>query len=125
MNLKFPLAGAALLGLAMLALSGCGQSKVKVTGKVLKNGQPLGVPTDTLVTVNFSPEDTTKGQNYPASYQYDSSTFQVELPPGKYHVSCSVVDKNKERLSISPEQAKKSFEFTKPEEQLDIEIAVK
>src|SRR5262245_40357330 len=78
----------AALGLALLAaaLTGCGPSSVKVTGKLLKNGSPMVVSDDTYVTLSFVPEKpAAEGEkSYSAKFDQKTGSYAVELPPGKY-----------------------------------------
>src|SRR5262245_46498652 len=55
-----------LTALAVIGLvTGCpGARKVKITGKITKDGKPLNVPKDQQVTLTFAPEAET-GQTYP------------------------------------------------------------
>jgi hypothetical protein len=109
-----------------LAVAGCGgPSKVAITGKVTKNGQPLQVGEKTLVTVTFGPEDVKVGQTYPAKFNRQEGTYQVEIPPGKYTVNIVVAfprEPGRPPLSRPPEDAKTVYDLSEAKT-LDIEIA--
>jgi hypothetical protein len=105
-------------------LPGCGSGKVRVTGKVLKNGQPLKVSKDVLVTLTFADPDK-KDQTYSAKFDYDTGTYQVEVPPGKYHATCIVAEKGQPPLTAGKDAAKKVYDLTSGNQQVDIEVGGK
>jgi len=76
------------LGLALVALTGCGDKMVKVNGKLIKGGQPMVVSEDTYVTISFVPEagstDEAKARAYSAKFDQKTGSYTVELPAGKY-----------------------------------------
>lgn len=126
--MKWPLRLAApLLAYLMLAvLPGCGvvggSSGVKISGKLVKNGQPLRVSKDTQVKVIFSPEDKTTGTTFPpAKFTYDTATYEILLPPGMYRVRWTILDKDQQAVSSSPETAKIVHDLTSSKE-LDIDV---
>ena len=110
-----------LMVLALLA--GCGgEKKVKITGKLLKNGQPFTVSRDTYVTIAFIPEGETPNQKtHPAKFHRSTGAFEIELLAGKYRVNYIIVEKNKEPLPVPPEQKTKTYDLIENQE-LDIEI---
>ena len=107
--------------LALTILPGCGESKAKITGKLLKNGQPLVVKNDTLVTLTFFPDTENPGQTYPAKFFHETGGYELEIPTGKYRVSYVIVEKDKAPVMAPAEVKKKSYELSKNQE-LDIEI---
>jgi hypothetical protein len=97
MNRPLRLTAATLLVCVMAYVLGCdGSSKTKVSGKLLMNGKPLSVSKQTIVTLTFAPDVETKGvQTTPAKYARETGTYEVELTPGKYRVSCLLRDTEK------------------------------
>ena len=72
---------------ALVSLSGCAQSKVTITGKIIKGGKPLIVSKDTYVTLQFLPESVASesaSQSYSASFDQETGTFRLDLSPGRY-----------------------------------------
>jgi hypothetical protein len=83
---------------ALFLIAGCGPSKVKITGKILRNGAP----------VTYSEAEVEKmtmpaglrfitaqgGQSYPAKFVFADGTYSVELPAGKYRVNVFIPPKN-------------------------------
>jgi hypothetical protein len=123
--MKWPLCLAAplLAGLVLAVLPGCGSSSgnaIKITGKVLRNGQPLRVSKDTYVTVVFTPDEKT-GTTCPARFIYDGGTYEVLLPPGKYRARCTIQEKNQQVVASSPEMTKIVHDLTSPKE-VDLEV---
>src|SRR5262245_2085327 len=79
-----------LLGFALCAASGCGDGKVNVRVKLIKNGQPFEPSEKTLVTVSFAPEE--GGRSYPARVKHPDGTFEFEMPAGKYKANVLIQD---------------------------------
>jgi hypothetical protein len=105
MNWQFRLAAAALLGFVMAVALGCdgGVSKVKVSGKLLMKGQPLIVSKKTIVTLSFAPEMQQALQTTPAKFVYDTGKYEIDLPVGKYRVSCLLKDtENNKKIPTGP-----------------------
>lgn len=75
------------LACLLLMVVGCSPSKVKITGKLLKGGKPLIVSKETYVTLQFLPESVSSessSNSYSATFDQQTGTFRLELPPGKY-----------------------------------------
>src|SRR5438128_1999530 len=70
---------------------GCGPKIVKITGKLVRDGQTLQVSPDTYVTIMFRPEAQGAERSYPAKFTHATGTYEVQLPAGKYNVSVSVL----------------------------------
>jgi hypothetical protein len=105
MNRLLRLTAPALLGFVLAFAFGCdGVSKTKVTGKLLMKGQPLSVSKKTIVTLSFAPDVETKGvQTTPAKFVRETGMYEIELPPGKYRVSCLLKDtENNQRIPTGP-----------------------
>src|SRR5947209_5968182 len=87
------------VALAVLLAAGCGDGgpkMIKVTGKFLKDGQPVTYDKAAYVTLIFKPIVQMKGNNatgsvvatsYPAKVKPDLGTYEVTLPAGKYNVN--------------------------------------
>ena len=87
---------AAVMLLMFLSASGCGSSsKLEITGKLTKKGQPYQPPPMTLVTLTFISEKKDSEQTYVASYDREKGTYAVELPPGQYKTSLFMADRSK------------------------------
>jgi len=97
MNRPLRLTATTLLVCVTAYALGCdGSSKTRVSGKVLMNGKPLSVSKQTIVTLTFAPDVDAKGvQTTPAKFVRETGTYEVELPPGKYLVSCLLRDTEK------------------------------
>jgi len=106
------------------ALPGCGIPKVKITGKLMKNGQPYTVAKDTMVTLIFFPDGENQQQTYNARFKQEVGTYEIELPAGKYRTSFVIMEKGKDLLTAPAEFKNKSYDLNKNQE-LDIEIAGK
>lgn len=122
--MKWPLhlAGLTLAWFAMVAaLSGCGESKVKVKGKLLNKGQAFTVAKETYVTLSFAADVEMAKQIYTARFEQATGGYEVELPPGKYRVKCKVLDGESQPIPTGPVQV---FDLTKDQE-LDIDISLK
>jgi hypothetical protein len=90
-------------------LSGCGQSKVKPKGRLLKDGAPVVLKDeDEFVHIFFDPV-VAEGQSHPgdvyaANYNRDDGTFEVVgkdgagLPPGKYRITIEHALRKKDLL---------------------------
>ena len=123
--MKWPLCQTALLvGCVLLAaVPGCGgdSSPIKITGKIIRNGQPIQVAKGTYVTVIFTPEEKT-GSTFPAKFKYDTGTYEVILPPGKYRVmKCVVQEKDQDPVSSSQKTYNTVHDLTSPKE-VDIPV---
>jgi hypothetical protein len=111
-----------------LALVGCGApSKVKVTGTIRKNGQPLTVSAKTLVTVSFASAEEKNPQTYPAKFTQATGAYELELPPGKYKANVVVVEPGPpgqpgRPFSMPPESTKTVYDLTQAKDGVDIEI---
>jgi hypothetical protein len=128
MRWRFRLIGLAAGCLAvLLATTGCGTSKVKVTGKLVKDGQPFKPDKNTLVTLTFAPEGEAADQTHPAKFNYDSSTYEVDLPPGRYKANCVIQlpdntsGKAPPKVISSPQLRDKVHDLTSNKE-LDLEV---
>ncbi len=97
MNRPLRLAATTLLVCVMTFAFGCdSSSKTKVSGKLLMNGKPLSVSKQTIVTLSFAADVDAKGvQTTPAKFIRETGTYEVEVPPGKYRVSCLLRDTEK------------------------------
>ena len=122
------------MGLAALtiAFAGCAPSKIKINGKITKNGTPLIVSEDTLVTLQFIPD--LKGadafndaKTYSAKFDQKTGTYSVEMPPGKYKTKFVMANPSKAtkdgklNAPTPPITSDKVYELTKNQE-LDIEV---
>ena len=77
---------------ALVAVSGCAEKKVSVSGKVTRGGKPLPEGRNLLVVVVA---ERAKGDARPYSADTDSATgtFRVaDLPPGRYRVAVQHFD---------------------------------
>lgn len=110
--------------MVLAALPGCEVAKVKVTGKLMKNGQPLKVRQDTLVTLIFSPDTEKNEQTYPAKFNQETGGYEIELPAGKYRARYVIVEKGQPPVSAPPEATKEVHDLTHTKE-LNIEIIAK
>jgi hypothetical protein len=108
---------------SLVLVPGCGDNKVKIAGKLTKNGQPMTVAKDTKVTLTFMPEGESKGQTYTAQFKQETGEYAIELPPGKYKTNCIIVEKNKfqDAIFAPPAMKEKTYELTKSQE-LNIEF---
>jgi hypothetical protein len=110
--------------MVLAALPGCQVAKVKVTGKLMKKGQPLKVSQDTLVTLTFAPDIENSGQTYPAKFNQETGGYEIELPAGKYRARCLIVEKGQPPFTAPPEVTKEVHDLTGSKE-LNIEITAK
>jgi hypothetical protein len=96
MNPRLRLAAAAILGFAMAFASGCGGgvSKVRISGQLSKKGQPLKVPKETRVLLQFAPDEKTPTQTYSAKFTHETGEYEIELPAGRYSIQCRMMDEN-------------------------------
>src|SRR3954469_5240631 len=86
--------------LAMVALavlfSGCTGSKapVTITGKLIKNGQPMVVSADTYVTLSFVLEtgggNPSEAKAHSAKFDQKTGSYTVDLPPGNYRTMLAI-----------------------------------
>jgi hypothetical protein len=122
------------LGVAVLSITfaGCSPSKIKVNGKILKNGTPLIVSEDTLVTLQFIPDlkgadAFNEAKTFSAKFDQKTGTYSVEMPPGKYKTKFVMANPSKAtkdgklNAPSPPVQSDKVYELTKDQE-LDIEV---
>lgn len=92
------LAGALLLSSSVVALSGCGGGKVKASGKVVQNGQPIQMSDKGVMQLAFIEEKDTEGARPHGTTWKPDGTFVITgvegkgVPPGKYRVSLSIID---------------------------------
>jgi hypothetical protein len=120
------------LAVLSIAVAGCSPSKIKVNGTITKNGAPLIVTEDTLVTLQFIPD--LKGadafndaKTYSAKFDQKSGAYSVEMPPGKYKTKFVMANPSKAtkdgklNAPSPPVQSDKVYELTK-DQQLDIEV---
>jgi hypothetical protein len=117
---------AAILAWLMViaALPGCGAKKVKITGKLMKNGQPLMVSRDTSVMNVFIPDTdtgTVNPQTLLARFQRATEAYEIELLAGAYRINYIITEKGQQPGHAPPEQKAKSYDLTKNQE-VDIEI---
>jgi hypothetical protein len=110
--------------MVMAALPGCGVSKVKITGKLMKNGQPYVVSKDTYVTLIFAPDTEPKTQTYPAKFNQETGGYELELPAGSYRASYVIVEKDQAPMIAPPEFKQKTYDLKRSQE-LDFEISAK
>jgi hypothetical protein len=79
----------------LLAVPGCTPKVVKVTGKLVRNGQVAIFPDDAYVTLQFIPVDQQAGRrSYSATLNRPQGTYEVSLPTGKYRISLFVPPKD-------------------------------
>ena len=117
-----------------LACSGCGgDKKVKITGKLLKDGHPMIVSMETYVTLSFIPvfdaEDkaqASKVTSHSAKFDQTTGTYAIELPSGTYRTMLviSLPPDPKKPGQLGPTRTIKSdkqHELKKIQE-LDIEV---
>ena|SRR5947209_5216493 len=96
-NRKWPVVLLALLVVG-LTVPGCGSHpKVTVTGKVMKNGQPLKVSKQGAIQVIFIPivegASGPPAVTYPAQVNNEAGTYEIkDIPTGKYKVSVCQFD---------------------------------
>jgi|GEM_PF-1503902 hypothetical protein len=80
-----------------MTASGCGPKVVKVSGRILKDGQAVTISDSDEqgmsmpMTVVFRTES--GGQSYPAKVDRSAGTYEVTLPAGKYRASVFVPPK--------------------------------
>ena len=122
----------ALAGICSLILiPGCTPKSVKVTGRLVKNGQVQTYSEDTYVTLQFVPVEPAdgKGRSYVATIDRPHGTYEVELPPGKYRLALFVPPKDYDPSNpqFAPPPGTRSggggleFEFTSDTKQ-DIDV---
>jgi hypothetical protein len=119
----------AAVGLALVGLTGCSPSVVTVKGKVLKGGAPMVVSKDTYVTLLFNPEGVDPNapgvRSHSATFDQQTGTYRVELPPGKYKIALTVALPPKKAgdplAPLPPYKPDKVYELTKNQD-LDIEV---
>jgi hypothetical protein len=81
-----------LVAAALLAVSGCAEKKVSVSGKVTRAGQPLPAA-QTLLVVLVPEGGGISARTYPAETDPATGTFSVAgLPPGRYRVAIQHFD---------------------------------
>jgi hypothetical protein len=113
-----------------IGCAGCdGKSPIVVTGKLLKNGQPMVVSEDTYVTLSFVLETSggnpNEARSHSAKFDQKTGTYRVELPPGNYRTMLAIAlpgSKNgKLNMPGPPLKSEKVYELNKAQE-LDIEV---
>lgn len=91
----------ALVALLVCGCGGAAPKKIKVTGKFLKNGQPVTYTKDTYVTLIFTPvipkqlgnvPSTIPANTYPAKVAAELGTYEAEMPAGKYRVNFFILE---------------------------------
>src|SRR5205823_13550785 len=94
---------ACAVALVALLLCGCGggaPKKIKVSGKFLKDGQPVTYTKETYVTLIFTPvippqlgnvPSTIPATTYPAKVKAEAGTYEAEMPAGKYRVNLFIL----------------------------------
>jgi hypothetical protein len=117
------LAAALVLSVIFFA-GGCGDGKVRITGKLMKNGQPFTTSADTLVTLTFAPDAEKSEQTYPAKFNHETGGFELNVPPGKYRARY-VIQKKNEPAIIAPPDATKTVHDLSSTKEVNIEIAGK
>ena len=118
---RFLLMVAALFVLMFSA--GCGgPSKVKISGKLTKKGQPFTTGEKTLVTLVFSAEAEGTKQTYPANVKRDEGTFQLEVPPGKYRANLIIVDYEKNAPPLIPQSVKQTIYDLSEGKEIEIDV---
>jgi hypothetical protein len=79
-----------------ITVVGCGSSKtIKVTGRLVKNGQPYIITEKEGLRIFFAPEGMPEGKydSYSAEYDRSDGTFHVTgkdgegMPPGNYRIA--------------------------------------
>ncbi|HEX3149882.1 MAG TPA: hypothetical protein VHR66_17530 [Gemmataceae bacterium] len=115
----------------MLIFAGCDSSKpsVKVSGKVMKNGQPMIVGEDTYVTISFVLETSGANPNdaksFSAKFDQKTGTYSVEVAPGNYRTTVVIAKPGSKDGKLSkpmgPYKSDKVYELTKGQD-LDIEV---
>jgi hypothetical protein len=114
-------------GLSLLVLSGCSPSKVKINGKIIKGGTPLIVSKETYVTLQFVRDTQGNDSNsgsISATFDQQSGTYKIELPPGKYTTNFIMAPPPKDgkpSMPGPPVKSKQAYDLTKDQE-LNIEI---
>lgn len=99
--------------------TGCsGKKTATVKGTLLQAGQPLKATKKTLVTISFSPVDTSVGQSYPAKFKWDEGTYTITLPAGQYTAGVTMVPEGKPLVSAP---AGKAYDITQ-DMTIDLEL---
>src|SRR5262249_158864 len=93
---------------------GCGggaPKKIKVTGKFLKDGQPVTYTKDTYVTLIFTPvipkpvgniQSTVPATTYPAKVTAESGTYTAQMPAGRSRVNLFILAPGLAPGSVKP-----------------------
>lgn len=124
-----------MLAFAVLTLAGCGGAgEVNVSGRILKDGQPLIVVKEAYVTLSFVPgagsdgkePDQGKLTSYPAKFDYATGSYSVRMPAGNYKTMFVFAPppdpRNPGKLNASkPIVSEKTHEL-KSDKTLDIDI---
>src|SRR5262249_43142722 len=78
--------------LVLLAVPGCSPRKVRVSGRLVKNGAVQTYPADQYITLQFVPVEAGGDQprTYSATIDHAAGTYEVELRPGQYYISVFV-----------------------------------
>lgn len=118
---------ALLLGGSVFWLAGCSESKVNITGTIMKGGKPLVVSKETYVTLQFLPESVAseaQSNSYSATFDQATGKFRLELSPGKYKTNFIMALPAKDGQMSRPSPPVKSatpYDLTKSQE-LTIEV---
>ena len=105
-----------LLAVGLAFFSGCKQKQVKVSGRIVRDGQPMSFPSgegmgQPPVTLFFIPAEG-KQDRYPAKIDFQAGTYEVELPPGKYQASVYVAPTDPSKPSGPPPTAVQGDVYT-------------
>jgi hypothetical protein len=82
----------------LLSVVGCGPSKSRKTGKIVRGGEPIQLSDKGVFIISFYAEDDTKGANPIAASPKKDGTFEVVgtdgkgIAPGKYLVAVQAMD---------------------------------
>jgi len=71
--------------------------------------------------LTFAPEGEAATQTYPAAFNYEAGSYEVELPPGKYRAICMIMQPDG-ALQSTDEARKKVYDLTVAKQQ-DVEIS--
>src|SRR4051794_37999145 len=106
----------ALVGLTFAAVLGCsGELKpVKITGRLVRNGLPIQISEQTLVTIIFTPA--AGGNDYNARLDRATGVYGVKVPPGTYRVKLLLADYSRPGAAPVKTAPPKEYELTKDQE---------
>jgi hypothetical protein len=103
-----------------LVVAGCGETKLRTKGRVVKNGQPLLPKEGESVRVTFVPilpDGTPPSDHYFAEYNPEDGTFQAAgkdkkgMPPGKYRVAVEYAKNKKDMLNGKFDENRSPYVF--------------